>query len=77
MLSVPMKPSFSVVTAVSTVMTLMPALRARSIALLSASEEFAASTIASALREIEFSISWTCCGTSDSDVGPKRPTLRP
>jgi hypothetical protein len=76
-LSVPMKPSTSVVTAVSAVMTLMPAWRARLIALLSALDEFDASTIASAPREIEFSMSWTCWLMSVSEVGPKSPTLRP
>ena len=40
-LSVPMKPSTSVVTAVSAVTTLIPALRARLMALLSALDEFA------------------------------------
>ena len=77
MLSVPMKPSVSVVTAVSTTITLMPALRARLMAALSASDEFGARTMASAPRMIEFSISWTCWLTSVSEVGPKRPTLRP
>ena len=76
-LSVPMKPSAGVVTAVSARTILIPAERARLIALLSALEEFGASTIASAPREIEFSTSWTCSLTSVSDVGPKRPTFRP
>ena len=76
-LSVPMKPSASVVTAVSATITLVPPLRARSITLLSASEEFGATTIASAPREIEFSTSWTCWLTSVSEVGPKRPTSTP
>ena len=76
-LSVPMKPSTSVVTAVSAVMTLIPALRARLMALLSALDEFDASTMASAPREIEFSMSWTCWLMSVSEVGPKSPTLRP
>ena len=72
-----MKPSDSVVTAVSTVMTLMSASRARLIAEFSASLEFGARTIASTPREIEFSMSWTCWLTSVSDVGPKSPTLMP
>jgi hypothetical protein len=55
----------------------MPPLRARSMTLLSASEEFGATTIASAPREIEFSTSCTCWLTSVSDVGPNRPTLTP
>ena len=76
-LSVPMKPSAGVVTAVSARTTLMPALRARLIALLSASDEFGARTIASAPREIEFSTSWTCSLTSVSEVGPKSPTFTP
>ena len=77
LLSVPMKPSIGVVTCVSAVMTLMPAERARLIALLSASDELDASTIASTPREIEFSTSWTCWLTSVSEVGPNRPTLMP
>ena len=77
LLSVPMKPSVGVVTFVSAVITLIPAERARLIALLSASEEFEASTIASTPREIEFSTSCTCWLTSVSDVGPNRPTLTP
>ena len=68
-LSVPMKPSTSVVTAVSAVTTLIPAWRARLIALLSALDELAARTMASAPREIEFSISWTCWLMSVSEVG--------
>ena len=72
-----MKPSTPVVTAVSAVMTLIPAWRARLIALLSALDELDASTIASAPREIEFSMSWTCWLMSVSEVGPKSPTLRP
>ena len=76
-LSVPMKPSTSVVTAVSAVTTLIPAWRARLIALFSALDELAARTMASAPREIEFSISWTCWLMSVSEVGPKSPTLRP
>ena len=76
-LSVPMKPSWSVVTAVSATITLVPPLRARSITLLSASDEFGAITIASAPREIEFSTSWTCWLTSVSEVGPNRPTSTP
>ncbi len=76
-LSVPMKPSAGVVTAVSAMITFLPAWRARLITLLSASEELGASTIASAPREIEFSTSWTCSLTSVSDVGPNSPTLTP
>jgi hypothetical protein len=77
MLSVPMKPSESVVTAVSTTMTFVPLWRARLIALFSASDELGASTTASVPREIEFSISCTCSLTSVSDAGPKSPTPTP
>jgi hypothetical protein len=76
-LSVPMNPSVGVVTDVSATMTFVPPSRARLMTLFSASDEFGASTIASAPREIEFSTSWTCSLTSVSDVGPNRPTFRP
>src|SRR5579859_730203 len=76
-LSVPMKPSLVVVTFVSTVITLMPCARARSMTLLSACDEEAASTIALTLREIEFSTSPTWSETFASDVAPKRPTWTP
>jgi hypothetical protein len=76
-LSVPMNPSESVVTRVSTEMTLMPAARARSMAEFRAEEELAAITSPSTPREIEFSTSWTCSSMLVSEVGPKVETPRP
>ena len=76
-LSVPMNPSAAVVTWVSATITLIFALRARSMTLLSAEDEFGASTIPSTPREMEFSTSCTCSFTSVSDVGPKSETVSP
>src|SRR5947209_17714702 len=76
-LSVPIKPSLAVVTFVSTVITLMPWLRARSITALSACEEEAARTMPLTLRDREFSTRLTWAETSASEVAPKRPTWRP
>ena len=72
-----MKPSESVVTRVSTVITLRPAARARSIAELRADEELGAITMPSTPREIEFSTSCTCSSMLVSEVGPKVETPRP
>ena len=76
-LSVPMKPSDAVVTAVSTVMTLIPAARARSMAELRADDELGAMTMPATPREIEFSTSCTCSSMLVSDVGPKVLTDKP